>query len=237
LLYPELLPQKYQAIRPNESSYEVAQRQIQQQQVAVIDAFALLQSQKDRFPFRFFEPTGSHWNEIGSCLAVRAVGQELAKVWGEEIPDPACEQFAVKFPPLPAETDLIKIANLFNPTAHYRPAPYNTTVPQATLKKKRKVLLVGTSFLFGLEKQLLSRGIADSTTLLFYFRQVRRNGKGNFRSFKPESLTNEELLSYDAIIVDANVASPGAMGYGFLPFVTKRWDLRKLPLPPITGER
>ena len=86
--------------------------------------------------------------------------------------------------------------------------------------------MVGTSFLFGLEHQLLKRGIADSTTLLFYFRQVRRNGTGDFAGFNPSRFTAEALAQYDAIIVDVNASGPGVLGYGFLQHVLKLFDVR-----------
>ncbi len=217
-LYPELLPEKYKAVQPRQSSYEVALREISSSGARVIDAFELLKRKQPEFPFRFFEPTGSHWNDVGSCLAAREVAAELAQAWGEEIPAPRCEQYAPEYPPRPAELDLVEIANLAWPERLSRPAPYLTEHPRPTHRKPRKVLLIGTSFLFGLEKQLLKHGIADSTTLLFYFRQSRRNGEGHFGSFSKKRLTAEDILSYDAIIVDANSAGPGVLGYGFLPF-------------------
>lgn len=215
-LYPELLPSKYVAVQPRESSYEASQKAIAASRPRVIDAFQLLQSKQGAFPFRFFEPTGSHWNDVGSCLAVREVAAELSRGWSEQIPAPLCEQYRLEMPPRGAELDLVEIANLLQPQKLYRPAPYLTQHPKPALGKPRKILLIGTSFLFGLERQLLKHGMADSTTLLFYFRQSRRNGEGNFRGFKSKSLSAEEILSYDAIIVDANVAGPGILGYGFL---------------------
>ncbi len=215
-LYPELLPSKYVAVQPRESSYEASQKAIVASQSRVIDAFQLLKARQAVFPFRFFEPTGSHWNDIGSCLAAREVASELSRGWSEEIPAPLCEQYRLEMPPKGPELDLVEIANLLEPENLYRAAPYLTDHPRPTLRKPRKILLIGTSFLFGLERQLLQHGIADSTTLLFYFRQSRQSGQGNFRAYKSKSLSAQEILSYDAIIVDANVAGPGILGYGFL---------------------
>lgn len=215
-LYPELLPEKYKAVRPNESSYEASQKAIAVSSARVTDTFQLLRAKQSEFPFRFFEPTGSHWNDVGSCLAAREVAAQLSLGWNEQIPPLLCEQYRLENTPRATELDLIEIANLLRPEKLYRAAPYLTEHPRPVLKKPRKILLIGTSFLFGLERQLLQHGIADSTTLLFYFRQSRKNGTGNFRGFSRKSLTAEEILSYDAIIVDANVAGPGILGYGFL---------------------
>lgn len=224
-LYPELLPEKYRAIEPHASSYEVAREAIARYKPEVIDSFELLRTQQSRFPFRFFEPTGSHWNEVGSCLAVREVARRLATAWREQIPDPRCEQFRMEQRPRVAETDLVEIANLLHPERLYRTAPYLTEHPSPTLRTPRKVLLVGTSFLFGLEKQLLDHGIAHQTALLFYMKQIRHNGTGAFKGFKSIQLSADELLSYDAIILDANVASPGNLGYGFLWLAANRFSL------------
>ncbi len=220
MLYPELLPEKYKAVKPRESSYEVALQAIDELKPSVINAHQLLASKQPLFPFRFFQPTGSHWNDVGSCIAAREVASKLAAAWGEEIPPPQCEKFSMELPPRAPELDLVEIANLLRPSRLYREAPYLTEHPRPSLKKPRKVLLIGTSFLFGLEKQLLAHGIASSTTLLFYFRQTRPNGEGAFRGFDRKRLSREELLSYDAIILDVNAAGPGVLGYGFLPFAS-----------------
>jgi hypothetical protein len=149
-------------------------------------------------------------------------------------------------PPKGPELDLVEIANLLEPEKLYRAAPYLTNHPHPTLRKPRKILMIGTSFLFGLERQLLQHGIADSTTLLFYFRQSRQSGQGNFRAYKSKSLSAQEILSYDAIIVDANVAGPGILGYGFLSHARsalgvsapKREERRRSePRPKATGSR
>ena len=224
-LYPELLPEKYKAVRKNKSSYEVSLASIAKEGPKVIDTFAFLNRLKEGSSVRFFEPTGSHWNDVGSCLAAREVGRELAGAWGEEPPILRCEEFKVEFPPREPELDLVHIANLLNEERLYRPAPYLTSIEKARFKKPRKILLIGTSFLFGLERQLLKHGIADSTTLLFYFKRLRRDGRGGFNTLRFEKLTPEALLSYDAIILDVNVAGPGMLGYGFLPFATKAFHL------------
>jgi hypothetical protein len=231
MLYPELLPEKYKAVQARPSSYEVSREAIEKHRPDVIDAFQLLKSAQHDYPFRFFEPTGSHWNEIGSCLAVREVASELAAAWKENIPPPQCKQYSLSYPPRPSELDLVEIANLLHPEGLYREAPYLSSHPGPSYKKPRSVLLVGTSFLFGLEKQLLEHHLADSTTLLFYFRQSRKDGKGNFRFFDKKKMTVEDLLAYDAIIVDVNAAGPGILGYGFLEFGLSRFGLSLPPEP------
>ena len=225
LLYPDLLPDKYKAIQNNTRSYDVSKISIDTFKPDVIDAYELLQREQPHFPFRFYEPTGSHWNDVGSCLAVREISQKLAAAWQEEIPDPQCEATHIEFPPRTPERDLVDIANLLFEENLYKPAPYVTSLPRPSYKKPKKILLVGTSYLFAVEQHLLKRGIADTTTLLFYFRQRRSNAKGNFRSFDPTRLTKETLLSYDAIILDINASGPGAIGYGFLPLVIKEFSL------------
>jgi len=224
-LYPELLPEKYKGVRKNRSSYDIAQREIKARGLDIIDTYALLNEKKATFPIRFFEPTGSHWNDVGSCFAVREVGRKLGQAWGETIPEPRCEEYTLENPPRGPERDLVEVANLLHPERLYRPAPYLTSIAEAKLRKPRKILLVGTSFLFGLEQQLRRHKMADSTTLLFYFKRIRRDGRGGFRPFDLMKLTQETLLSYDAIILDVNVAGPGVLGYGFLPHVTKTFDL------------
>lgn len=223
-LYPEILPEKYLNVQSNQSSYTTSLSAIEKFAPKVVNAYELLRASQSAYPFKFFEPTGSHWNDVGSCLALREIGRELGAAWGEEIPNPHCESYRMQFPPEPAERDLVEIANLLDESSLYKPAPYVVQQPQFHGKKSRRILLVGTSFLFALEKKILQSGLADSTTLLFYFRQSRKNAAGSFHSLDKRTITREEVLSYDAIIVDANVAGPGIMGYGFLQFMNALFD-------------
>ena len=218
-LYPELIPDKYKAIQPGPKDYDIALEAIQTHKPEVVDTFAYLKEAQPHYPITFFEPTGSHWNDVASCLAVKALSSKLASSWNEALPDPRCENYSMEYPPRPADTDLIAIANLLFPKAVLRPAPYVQSPIPASLRKSRKFLLVGTSFLFAIEKELLRRKIADSTTLLFYFKQARKDGQGNFYGFDRRKITKEYLLQYDAIIVDANVSAPGSMGRGSLPVI------------------
>lgn len=218
-LYPELLPEKYVAVRSHEASYAVAKEAMKQFEPKVIDTFVALQELQPKFPFRFFSPTGSHWNDIGSCLAARTVSSELARGWGEREPVFECEKWQMEDSPRTPELDLVHVANFIAPERLSTSTPYLVNHPQAQFRKPKKILLIGTSFLFGLEQQLLEHGVADSTLLLFYFRSARRDGKGGFGHFDPRKLTKEALLSYDAVIVDANVAGPGIMGYGSLRLI------------------
>ena len=218
-LYPEVIPDKYKAVLPGKKDYDISREEIEKSGADVVDAFKYLQDVQPQYPIKFFEPTGSHWNDIATCLAVKALSPRLASAWKEEISEPHCDRYSFETPPRAAELDLVAIANLLYPGSLARPAPYVTTPVEVTFKRPRKILLVGTSFLFGLEKELLRRKIADSTTLLFYFRQLRRDGKGGFHGLDRRKVTKEFLLSYDAIIVDANVSGPGSMGRGLLPVI------------------
>lgn len=218
-LYPELIPDKYKAVLPGKKDYDIALEEIRKSGADVVDAFKYLKDIQPQYPIKFFEPTGSHWNDIATCLAVQALSPRLTSAWKEEIQEPHCDRYSFESPPRAPELDLVAIANLLYPSTLARPAPYVTTPVEVTLKKPRKILLVGTSFLFGLEKELLRRKIADSTTLLFYFRQLRKDAKGGFRGLDRRKVTKDFLLSFDAIIVDANVSGPGSMGRGVLPVI------------------
>lgn len=219
MLYPEILPEKYQAIQSRVGGYDVARDLIAKHSVVHVDAYSYLKDLRKTLPIRFFEPTGSHWNEIGSCFAVERLGEILGRAWGEEFPKPECDKYEVRFPPASADKDLIRVANLLRPQGAMKPGPHLTSFPPASLKKPRRVLLVGTSFLFGLEMQLLRRKIANSTTLLFYYHRLRRDGKGPFKDLDRKKITRDVLLSYDAIIVDANVANPSSIRLAFIQLI------------------
>ncbi|WKZ57824.1 MAG: hypothetical protein QY326_03920 [Bdellovibrionota bacterium] len=229
-MYPELLPDKYHTARRMEkqSSYEVAQEVIKELDAPVVDAAELLKSVQDDFPFRFFEPAGSHWNDIGSCIAARAVLRELDRSWGRGFPALPCEDYEFRPTPEAHERDLVQIANLLFPERLFRPTPYvRSRARQEFPERKPKLLLIGTSFLFGLEKQFRKHFITDDTRLLFYYRQERKGGKGNFRNFAPSTLNWSEVLSMDGIILDINESGPAKLGYGFMRDALRYFDSLK----------
>lgn len=226
--YPELFPLKYQNPRrlERQSSYEVALDAISKTGAHVIDAAALFKERKTDFPFRLFAPTGSHWNDVGACLAAREVLARLGQQLKRQFPTLPCDSYELRPIPAAPDRDLVQIANLLAPERLFRPTPYVSQLAQPMFPPdKPKLILVGTSFLFGLEHQLKKHNITDDTLLLFYFRQQRRGGRGNFNNFSPKNINWGEILSADAIILDINESGPAKLGYGFIKLALKH--LRK----------
>ena len=81
---------------------------------------------------------------------------------------------------------------------------------------KPRVLLIGTSFLFDVQKQLERFNLTNEAKLLFYFKSIRSNSEAKLRGLKKTSYTKDELQKYDLIVLETNQSKVSSMGNGFI---------------------
>lgn len=179
-----------------------------------------------------FLPTASHWNEVGSCLAVNEVFKKINSVKGINSQHIACEDYEMINPPNDADLDLLEIGNLLFPERTIIPGPVvRKPISIENNSKKPKILLIGTSFLFAIQKQLEKAELVEEAPLLFYYRQKRNNSSQRFHNIRKnkKNFWEEYLLSFDAIILETNQASIGKVGHGFVKEALNYYQLNKLP--------
>ena len=233
-LYPELLPEDFRdpGRETRQSDYDRARQLLDELGIIYVDAFELLNSQKGRYPFRFIARSGSHWNDVASCLSLKAIDEKLRSVGLPHFREFSCERWHMEDLPKGKDRDLLKIANLLLPDRLLDPTPYvDIEYKEPEQTNPPRVLLVGTSYLFALTDHLHYWGLTKDLLLYFYYRQWRPGARRNFNLIRKDLLDWNDLLSRDIIIVNAGMASPLSLGYGFVDDTVKKWE----KLYPVTA--
>jgi len=237
-LQPELVPESKidptRLTRPN--SYDALGGEFDRAGVNFVDMYSYFLKQSkpgyidingEKAKLPVFLPTASHWNEVGSCLAVNEVMKKLNTIKGTDYPQIKCDEYELLNPPPDADLDLIEIGNLLLPKRNIIPGPKvkeNLTNPNSNTKKPR-ILLIGTSFLFAIQKHLEESHLAEEAPLLFYYRQQRKNSDQHFHNIrKKKTYWDEYILGFDAVVLETNQASIGKIGHGFVKEALAHFD-------------
>lgn len=217
-LYPELVPTKFKddSRFSRENSYEIMIRHLKNLDIPFVDSYQQLLSKKDNFNFRFFEPTGSHLNEVGSCISTNNLLLKIKELTNKkEIKSFPCFPITKTFPPKIEDKDLLDIANLLFPNKLLREGHYVPTPHKMYKTPPLKLLFVGTSFNFAVQDHLYKRNIAK-TKLYFYYRQIRSE-RGTFHILDKRKINWEnDIFKNDVIILESNYSGLGGVGYSFL---------------------
>jgi hypothetical protein len=218
-LYPELIPAGYldPAREKRVHPYELVEKAFNEKGVVYVDTVDVLSEAQSKFPFRFFAPSASHWNDVASCLGLHAINTKLREMGGRSFRAFSCDNYTVEPDPRSKDRDLLQIANVLFPKRFHTPTPYvSITYQEPEPAKQPSTLLVGTSYLFALSEHLYDWNLAKTHKLYFYFRQWRSGGEESFHSLSRKSLNWDEVFSNDIIIVNVGVGNPVTIGYGFI---------------------
>lgn len=230
-LEPDLVPAS--RIDPTrltrQNSYDVLPERFKSLGVNFIDMYDYFLKQSKPV----FLPTASHWNEVGSCLAVNSVTAKINSIKGKNIAQINCEDYEMIFPPSDADLDLLEIGNLLFPERTMIPGPKvkYKSVEEAERTGKPRILLIGTSFLFAIQKHLEKSAIVSEAPLLFYYRQQRASSGKKFHNIRKnkKAFWEEFLMGFDAIVLETNQASVGKIGHGFVKEALNYYQHGKLP--------
>ena len=219
-LYPELVPDYFTdpTRLSRKNSYEVVRPLYDQFGVNYVDAHEYLSRLVPTAGIRFFEPTASHWNNLGSCLATGALIGKIEGLLGRKMKKFACAPYVLTYPPRGWDLDLVRIANLLFPERTYKPAPQ---IEPRTLADgdefKPRILFVGSSFVFSVLNHFKKHEIAEDFTFYFYYRQVRDSSHRQLRALRRQDIDWErDVFSHDVIVLERNMASIGDMGFSFV---------------------
>jgi len=234
-LYPEILPEGYvdRTRLGRQNSYDVLPERFNKLGVNIIDMFQFFLEHRNGAygEGEVFPPTASHWNEVASCVAVNSIYSKLSALKSIKLPQIECDKFELKMPPTEADTDLLEIANLLFPARLLKPSPVviggtrNDGTPESNIKRPR-ILLIGTSFLFAIQKNLEKHKLAEKSPLFFYYRQTRDVSTKSFHNLRKNFNWEKDILSYDAIVIESNQASIGKIGHGFVDHALKYFRQR-----------
>ncbi len=237
-LEPELVP--IGNIDPTrlsrQNSYDALRDEFFSRGVNIVDMFSYFQNQStpgyidingEKTKLPVFLPTASHWNEVAACLAVNEVTTKINQVKGSNLRLTNCGHFELSNPPPNADLDLLQIANLLLPKRNIvaGPSVKHELEPIDTAKRKPRILLIGTSFLFAIQKHLEKSGLVEEAPLFFYYRQQRNKSSERFRKLRKKDKYWEEYIpGFDAIILETNQASLARAGIGFVERALKHYE-------------
>jgi hypothetical protein len=218
-LYPELIPSGY--LDPTREKrvhpYGLVEKAFKEKGIVYVDTANVLKEAQSKVPFRFFAPSASHWNDVGSCLGLLAINSKLKEMGGRHFRSFSCDNYTVEPEPRSKDRDLLRIANVLFPKRFHRPTPYvSVTYQEPEPTTQPRTLLVGTSYLFALSEHLHNWNLAKAHKLYFYFRQWRSGSERSFRTLSQKSINWDEVFSNDIIIVNVGIGNPVTIGYGFI---------------------
>jgi len=239
-LYPELIPAGYldpsRETRPH--PYDLVEQAMNDKGIVYVDTIDVLKEAQSKVPFRFFSPSGSHWNDVASCLGLNAINTKLKEMGGSSFRSFSCDNYTVEPEPRSKDRDLLQIANVLFPERFHEPTPYvSITYQEPEPANQPSTLLVGTSYLFALSEHLYEWNLAKEHKLYFYFRQWRSGGEQSFHALSRKALNWDEVFSNEIIIVNVGVGNPVTIGYGFIEAALAELRKRDEAITPKAQQR
>jgi|GEM_PF-2718209 len=225
-LYPDLVPPRYLNTKrlEKQNSYQVMRPMLDEAGIRYLDANEMLMGIKDNYPFRFFSRSGSHWNDVASCIVTDKLLERVQQLIGKDIARPNCSQYELQPEPQASDLDLLQVANLLFTKKFFEPTPYVVSHTGDNAEKyKPKMLFIGTSFLFSVVNWIEKEQLASEYPLFFYFRQFRNNRADPFHTLNRERIRwKERVLSKDVIVLEINTNNIGLVGFGFATSALKQ---------------
>ncbi|GAB3861121.1 hypothetical protein GCM10028822_40110 [Hymenobacter terrigena] len=146
---PENLPAHLRNTVRGLTNYELFAREMQAQQVNMLDFVALFKSWKDTTRYALFPKGGTHWSGYGAALAADTLFPRIEQLGHFDLIDFRRQgPVVVKYDSLRStDADLTETLNLFFPYQSY-PAAYPTVVFDSlkTGQQRPNLLIVGDSF-------------------------------------------------------------------------------------------
>jgi len=225
-IYPETVPKRYRAAgrEKRDSAYDRFKRDADRIGINYVDGPKILMQAKQNFPFRMYARTGSHWNDVASCLVLQQLNEQLKKAGTANLPEFECTPWNLEFPLRDKDIDLLKIANLFLPERLYEPAPYVQFTPVPKSTKRPVITMSGSSYLFAFAESFKKRNLSEDHVHYFYYRQRKSRNSPKFIDIQRNKMPWDVILNREITIVEAPMRGPSAIGYGFIADAVKNLD-------------
>lgn len=239
-LYPELVPDRYQANHSkSERVIDQFLKAAEQVDLEVFHTTPLMKSVDEQDPYPLFALPAAHWNSVATCAVAREILQRAEEQTGAVYDSIDCSNVEVKPEPVGVDRDLMDAINIWNPELSYRPTPYvepeRVSVPGSS---EPDVLFVGTSFIWGLLDMFEKAPVYTHRDFYYYGNTnhfwngdetdpaKRRGFHGvNYRALRWE----KEVFKKDILIFEANEARLHHIGFKFAPIMVKEIQKRKDP--------
>lgn len=217
-LYPELLRDSF-ILKDRlhlKRNYDYFVELLRQKGVQHIDAHEYFLSHSEEFPHGAFAKSGSHWNDVATCVVTRMLVETMQDYFQKPLRNFTCEPIKVFDVPRATDRDLSRITNLWDPTPLYGPTPYPVT---KTLAKggefQPRVLFVGSSFLWSVLRFMDYHKVYSKRDMYYYFRTNHAYPSGRRRSIN-ETTWQKNLLKNNFVVIEINESKVREVGFGFV---------------------
>ncbi len=220
-LYPESIPSSFldSTGSARKTPYEQLMPKLQQRKVKVLDGQEYFLKRKNTVPYRFFAHSGTHWNDVASCLIASELSSSMQRYFKKPMRNFSCEPVRLKDLPRKPDRDLLAICNLWDQSLLYRPTPYPVTKTLAEPGAFRpKVLIVGSSFVWSLLRFFEYHRIYRESDFLYYYKRKRTYPQLRNRKLDRNAIDWErDVFSNEMIIIEVNEVTVENAGFDFVP--------------------
>jgi hypothetical protein len=219
--YPELIADRHRiaGVENRPSLYGQFMPLLNTYGINYFDTAAFLREEVKDTPV--FLTTGTHWSEYACCRASSEFLQRLQSLLGKPLTTFTCEREGMRTRPTSHDMDLLQITNLLFPERLMTPAPLVVHKRQRPFDPYRpNIVFEGTSFLWEFFENIDSHSVFGKRDFFYYFRRRHPYPRGLPKPIDLDSFDIEkEIMSRDAVIIEANTAFLHKLGHGLVEFV------------------
>ena len=179
-----------------------------------VDARYFLLEQKSSSKYPLFSKSGTHWTQYGSCLVVEKVLAEVNDKFENNYALPDCEDIEISVTPRKEDKDLADLANLWSARQFYQPLAYPRF--DQPVFNDINLLMVGDSFSWAFLKNIFESGAVRDYNFYYYFNSDYNSQNISVPVNKDNNFLKQEILKRNLVIVEANDAGLGDIGFGFV---------------------
>ena len=218
--FPEYIPRAFIAstAEANQATnYEQVIPLLKKYGVSVVDGRDFFLARKASSTEPLFSKSGTHWTRYGACLMTAQLVEQIAKERKETLRAPKCDDVRIASVPEGEDRDLADLTNLWNKRVFYQPLAYPKADNRVKMPNDLHALIVGDSFSWGLLHIMNDQQLVKGYDFYYYF---QTHYKPDYSSTpvadEPKDALKQTLADHNLVIVEANEAALGDMGFGFV---------------------
>jgi hypothetical protein len=218
-VYPEYLPKNWAMHADPERDYIRMLALLEEHDVFVYDATAMLQEYKQTQSHEVFTPGGTHWSYYGACLFLRDVLVQESDIFGDIRID--CDPPTFPYPPHGTDQDIARLTNLWDTSVFTKKSAY-PTVTAVGNSKVDTILFVGDSFLWTVFDSMEKANVYNQRYFFYYNNSLYVYNKEGVGTVPIGDEWKDIVLSADLVVVEGTHGAIGTFGFGFLTDVVDR---------------
>lgn len=218
-VYPEFIPDKYidQTKLDEKNNYEKIIPFLKEYGVNMIDAHEYFVSRKDSSPYTFFTRGGTHWNYYGSCLITREIEKNLEEAGIKNLANINCDPPTVDNTSFGTDRDLANLINVWSEDVVSGSTPHPSLIIDKGEFYKPNLLFVGDSFSWTLFEIMEHFKFYKNRDFYYYYSSRYNYPNGGIEPIDKDNLDwDKEVMTKDAVIIEATHTAIGDIGFGFI---------------------